>query len=614
MFSNADLRYLSGAEFRKTREEKDEKNKKVIKKFPKITFFSRNVRSQVSNDGYRENVQAVSHAASNSSNAEEVAFEPDLVPELQNKSADAEDGVHVKRGRGSADFFSSNPSLWDVSDELRNYICTQSSVKQNSDSDFNESKRPYLDKIRILFKNLFTKKLQNGEKKTRAWMVYSPSKGELKIRSSLKGRVDVGLTEALELEVHYCREVLKRVVAAVKYLTVQGLALRGSDEHLDKLNCENFIELLKFLAQFDPFLVEHLRQYGDHDSGSTSDISKTTYKELIALIAEEVVALYFSIILDSTPNISRVDQLTFVIRYVAIDSMPIEIFICFVPNVGHKTEEKVNTVLGLFEKCNLDISNCRGQSYDNASNMSGIYSGVQARIKQLNGGSRWSARHDACRAVDESKEGIFKSLDEIASDYDERHSTKNEARTINKKLSSLETTIMAALWSSTLERFNNNKVNVKLQYETTELGKIVAYYDSLCGFLQEVRNNFDDLERSANEKCRKEYMANNRCKTKVPTKFGEYGGPSSDNQFTGSENFRVNTFNCILDSLYSEIKERECKYSDLHNRFDFLETIKSLEASDITKCARKLSSAYHEDLEPVVVEECLHVKAFLLKN
>ncbi|CAH1102239.1 unnamed protein product [Psylliodes chrysocephalus] len=118
----------------------------------------------ISNDGYRENVQAVSHDASNSFNAEEVAFEPDLVPKLQNKSADAEDGVHVKCGRGSADFFSSDPCLWDVSDELRD-ICTQSSVKQNSDSDFNESKRPYPDKIRFLSKCLFTKKLQNGEKK-----------------------------------------------------------------------------------------------------------------------------------------------------------------------------------------------------------------------------------------------------------------------------------------------------------------------------------------------------------------------------------------------------------------------------------------------------------------
>ncbi|CAH1103011.1 unnamed protein product [Psylliodes chrysocephalus] len=76
----------------------------------------------------------------------------------------------------------------------------------------------------------------------------------------------------------------------------------------------------------------------------------------------------------------------------------------------------------------------------------------------------------------------------------------------------------------------------------------------------------------------------------------------------------VYTFNCILDSLYSEIRKRECEYSDLHNRFGFLENIKTLEASDITKCARELLSAYPKDLEPVVVDECLHLKSFLLNN
>ena len=31
-------------------------------------------------------------------------------------------------------------------------------------------------------------------------------------------------------------------------------------------------------------------------------------------------------------------------------------------------------------RCQLDITNLRGQSYDGASNMAGIYTGVQARI------------------------------------------------------------------------------------------------------------------------------------------------------------------------------------------------------------------------------------------
>ena len=37
----------------------------------------------------------------------------------------------------------------------------------------------------------------------------------------------------------------------------------------------------------------------------------------------------------------------------------------------------------------IDIRNCRSQSYDNASNMSGVYSGVQARMRKVNDLAVW---------------------------------------------------------------------------------------------------------------------------------------------------------------------------------------------------------------------------------
>lgn len=35
-----------------------------------------------------------------------------------------------------------------------------------------------------------------------------------------------------------------------------------------------------------------------------------------------------------------------------------------------------------FNKLGIQLDNCRGQSYNNASNMSGTYRGLQARIKK----------------------------------------------------------------------------------------------------------------------------------------------------------------------------------------------------------------------------------------
>ena len=40
-------------------------------------------------------------------------------------------------------------------------------------------------------------------------------------------------------------------------------------------------------------------------------------------------------------------------------------------------------VLEVLNKSNIDVINCRGQSYHNASNMSGTYKGMQAEIKKL---------------------------------------------------------------------------------------------------------------------------------------------------------------------------------------------------------------------------------------
>lgn len=51
-------------------------------------------------------------------------------------------------------------------------------------------------------------------------------------------------------------------------------------------------------------------------------------------------------------------------------------------NPGHKSEDLVDAVFMVLEENEIDIKNYRGQSYDNASNMSGIYSGLQARIKE----------------------------------------------------------------------------------------------------------------------------------------------------------------------------------------------------------------------------------------
>lgn len=47
----------------------------------------------------------------------------------------------------------------------------------------------------------------------------------------------------------------------------------------------------------------------------------------------------------------------------------------------HNSEYLEHIILNKLTELTIDIKNCRGQSYDNAANMSGKYSGLQTRIR-----------------------------------------------------------------------------------------------------------------------------------------------------------------------------------------------------------------------------------------
>lgn len=107
--------------------------------------------------------------------------------------------------------------------------------------------------------------------------------------------------------------------------------------------------------------------------------------KVLKLIVNEIIeAKYFSITVDSTPDISHTDHLTVVLRYVSSIGEVAERFLTFIPIVSHKGEELAATILIFLNQYNIDIKNARGQSYDNAANMSGCYNGLQAHIKKIN--------------------------------------------------------------------------------------------------------------------------------------------------------------------------------------------------------------------------------------
>lgn len=348
------------------------------------------------------------------------------------------DEIKVTINNDVIESFSPDPGLWPmvITEEMREYFT------KNKPCQFileiHNSARFCYDKTRVLTEHNFYRMKKNKEKIKREWLIYSPVKKavfcyvcklfscsrqslcdegfinwkniserlsehensrthrdsvfKLSSRAEKCKRIDCEIINEYSKKCKYWRSVLSRVVSVIKFLAERGLPLFGDDETIGSLKNGNFLGCLELLAKFDPFISEHLDKHGNPGKGNVNYLSSTIATELLQLMSDKVLKFilselseskYYGLILDSTPDISHTDQLSIVLRYVNSKGEPVERFIKFLPISSHNAESLSTTILNELDCLNLDILNCRGQSYDNASNMAGRYSGLQARIKDV---------------------------------------------------------------------------------------------------------------------------------------------------------------------------------------------------------------------------------------
>ena len=149
------------------------------------------------------------------------------------------------------------------------------------------------------------------------------------------------------MEKEYWTKVLRIVISVIKKLASRGLAFRGHIEKFGSPNNGNYMMALELIAEYNAFLAEHIKKFGNPGSGNPSYLSSTICDEIINLMAVKVLSIifeeirfatYWSVIVDSTPDMTHVDQLTIIIRYVKPNGTPVERFIKFLSNIGHKSK------------------------------------------------------------------------------------------------------------------------------------------------------------------------------------------------------------------------------------------------------------------------------------
>uniref|UniRef100_A0A8C5MKC1 TTF-type domain-containing protein n=1 Tax=Leptobrachium leishanense TaxID=445787 RepID=A0A8C5MKC1_9ANUR len=346
------------------------------------------------------------------------------------------------------DYNYSDPAKWPYSfnDDLRQLII-QHGPQQVVSHDF-----PKDSKNRRFSSIHYNRRLANGEEVCRQWLIYSTSKDvvfcfccklfskrtfesslqetgskdwknigailssherntdhyenyqawrELELRLSKDKTIDVINQQKIRQEEQYWQQVLQRLIALVRVLAMQNLAFRGTNDKLYSAGNGNFLKFVEYLALFDPIMNEHLRRVKDQET-MVHYLGKDIQNELIQLLAGAIkqqiitcanAAKYYSIILDFTPDVSHIEQMTMIVRFVDVskpsddesESVTIkEHFLGFIPLQETTGAFIAETLLGQLEEIGLPIENLHSQGYDNGSNMKGKQNRAQKRILDLN--------------------------------------------------------------------------------------------------------------------------------------------------------------------------------------------------------------------------------------
>nr|XP_047141045.1 52 kDa repressor of the inhibitor of the protein kinase-like [Hydra vulgaris] len=205
--------------------------------------------------------------------------------------------------------------------------------------------------------------------------------------------IDLNLNKVIDVQIEKNREILKPIVLAIVMCGKQNIPLRVhrvdsfyyENENSNSGNLQSILKLIFDCAENS--LVN--RRIATPKNATYR--SKTTQNELINICNDIIVsklkcrvkkAKFFSILAEEASDVSNMEQMPLVLRFVNDNCGICELFFGFIPcNSGLSGEAIASQILNSIKDLGLEMKFCVGQGYDGAGNMAGICSGAAVRKK-----------------------------------------------------------------------------------------------------------------------------------------------------------------------------------------------------------------------------------------
>ncbi|KAF3844575.1 hypothetical protein F7725_007738 [Dissostichus mawsoni] len=167
------------------------------------------------------------------------------------------------------------------------------------------------------------------------------------------GTIDTDMERNVRNAAQFWRQVVERIVNVTLTLASSNLAFRGHREVLGQGKAGNFLSIIELLARYDPVLKELINR----PEGSVKYLSHQIQDEIIYILSQRVKAdiideineaPFYSVIMDTTQDVSKIDQLSQVYRYITVVKNDMDI----------ATDIQINEVFLGFEVTEVNDGHC----------------------------------------------------------------------------------------------------------------------------------------------------------------------------------------------------------------------------------------------------------------